>query len=76
MGLQGMINDLVKKSDFPIGKNVKSCVSDLESFQNISRLISGVENFSSLLKKILTLIKKVMRPNDTSSRNYWNWWSW
>ena len=31
MGLQGMINDLkVKKSDFPIGKNVKSCVSDLE----------------------------------------------
>ena len=63
MGLQGMINDLVKKSDFPIGKNVKSCVSDLESFQNISRLISGVENFSSLCKKELTLIKKVMRPN-------------
>ena len=62
MGLQGMINDLVKKSDFPIGKNVKSCVSDLRIF-SISRLISGVENFSSLCKKELTLIKKVMRPN-------------
>ena len=28
MGLQGMINDLVEKSDFPTGKNVIGCLDD------------------------------------------------
>ena len=44
MGLQGMINDLVKKSDFPVGKNFKNCINDLSLDQNISRLISAAEN--------------------------------
>ena len=45
MGLQGMINDLVEKSDFPTGKNVNDCVDDLSNPQNIARLISAAENY-------------------------------
>ncbi len=49
MGLQGMINDLVQKSDFETGKNVE--ISDLDNirFENsksIAQVISAVENFS------------------------------
>lgn len=49
MGLQGMINDLVQKSDFPTGKHITT--KDLENinFENsksISEIISAVENFS------------------------------
>ncbi len=57
MGLQGMINDLVKKSDFPVGKNFKNCINDLSLDQNISRLISAAENFPSLVKKDLKLVR-------------------
>lgn len=47
MGLQGMINDLIEKSDFPTGKNV---VPDLDKIKNrdvvhIAQVISAVENF-------------------------------
>ena len=47
MGLQGMINDLVQRSDFPLGKDVKV---DLEKIQakskvSIANLISAAENF-------------------------------
>lgn len=52
MGLQGMINDLLEKCDFPTGLNIKK---DLETYQldkvpfgqaknSIARLISAVEN--------------------------------
>ncbi|MFC6269316.1 methylmalonyl-CoA mutase family protein [Frigoriflavimonas asaccharolytica] len=49
MGLQGMIDDLVQKSDFATGKEVE--VSDLDkiNFENsksIAEIISAVENFS------------------------------
>ena len=47
MGLQGMINDLVEKSDFPLGQDLKNEV-DLLPTKNplaIARLISAAENF-------------------------------
>ncbi len=49
MGLQGMINDLVQKSDFATGEHIK--VSDLdkikfEDSKSIAEVISAVENFS------------------------------
>lgn len=49
LGLQGMIDDLVKKSDFATGKDVT--VADLdkiafEDSKSISQVISAVENFS------------------------------
>ena len=50
MGLQGMINDLVQKSDFATGEHVQ--VSDLDNIKfedskSIAEVISAVENFSA-----------------------------
>jgi methylmalonyl-CoA mutase len=49
LGLQGMINDLVKRSDFATGKDVTADDLDSISFENstsIAKIISAVENFS------------------------------
>jgi len=67
MGLQGMINDMVQKSDFdspalilPKGKNLKNCLAD-KNVTTIARLISIAENhpqnFSELFKDALPLKK-------------------
>lgn len=47
MGLQGMINDLVQRSDFPLGKDIKVNLSQIEgkSKVSIAKLISAAENF-------------------------------
>ena len=45
MGLQGMISDLVEKSDFPLGKKVEGCSDDLSNVKNIAKLISAAENY-------------------------------
>jgi len=47
MGLQGMINDVLMKSDFARGKVFEFTVSDIEKqhYKSISKLISVVENF-------------------------------
>ncbi|ELR70038.1 Methylmalonyl-CoA mutase [Fulvivirga imtechensis AK7] len=47
MGLQGMINDMVEKSDFPTGKNLNGEVSHLpeKDPKAIARLISAAENY-------------------------------
>ena len=65
MGLQGMINDLVEKSDFETGKNVKGCSSDLSSYKNIARLISAAENFPEQAKSELDIIKKKAQKSTT-----------
>ncbi len=46
MGLQGMINDLVQKSDFPTGKNVNIDVDKVKNrdYVAIAQLISVAEN--------------------------------
>ncbi len=46
MGLQGMINELVEKSDYPTGKGIKVTAKDLESKSPyaIAQLISAAEN--------------------------------
>ncbi len=49
LGLQGMIDDLVKRSDFATGKEVTANDLDSISFANstsIAKIISAVENFS------------------------------
>jgi len=68
MGLQGMINDLVKKSDFPVGDkltNEISTVSD-KKVTSISRLISAAENYpeqaKSVMEEIHTMAEKVKTP--------------
>ncbi len=65
MGLQGMINDLVEKSDFPIGDSLNG---ELESLPNknpksIARVISSAENFPDIAKDTLD---KIHTKNKTS----------
>ncbi len=61
MGLQGMINDLVQKCDFPVG----SVISDeheriaTKNIPSIARIISAAENFPNENKKILDDIRKI-----------------
>ncbi len=58
MGLQGMINDLVKKSDFPIGNNLDNELElfDKKNHQAIARVISAAENFPKVAKSTLKAI--------------------
>jgi isobutyryl-CoA mutase len=60
MGLQGMINDLVKQSDYPSGVNVISDDRDLNSSNHlaIAQLISGAENHFDKHKDILERIRQ------------------
>ena len=58
MGLQGMINDVVEKSDFPCGKDVKVEIKEIENqnFYSIAKLISAVENYPEQIEKIIDKI--------------------
>ena len=68
MGLQGMINDLVKQSDFPIGDKLNGEVSRLSEKKSgaIARIISSAENFPEVAKESLQQIhlknKEVKTP--------------
>ncbi len=60
MGLQGMIDDLVQKSDFATGENIT--VSDIENIKfedakSIAQVISAVENFSDEKPELVTRFK-------------------
>ncbi|MGV6832244.1 MAG: methylmalonyl-CoA mutase family protein [bacterium] len=65
LGLQGMINDLVEKSDFPIGGELNGEFEVLPSKnpKAIARVISSAENFPDVAKDMLTSIHK---KNETS----------
>ncbi|MDC8006210.1 methylmalonyl-CoA mutase family protein [Aureisphaera galaxeae] len=60
MGLQGMINDLVQQSDFPIGDNLNGEVDRLSEKVPgaIARVISSAENFPDVAKDTLDAIHK------------------
>lgn len=55
MGLQGMINDLVEKSDFPTGDTAVAKAEELspDNPLAIGRMISAAENFADKHKRIL-----------------------
>jgi len=60
MGLQGMINHLVKESDFPRGKTISVTTLDDIKEKNdkyLGELISAAENFPELHQKLLKQIK-------------------
>ena len=65
MGLQGMINDLVERSDFPIGDklNVKANQLSDKKSGSIARVISAAENFPEVAKDIL---EKIHQKNKSS----------
>ncbi len=60
MGLQGMINDLIKKSDFPLGQSVNGEIGKLKTRDagSIARLISAAENFPDLAEPHLRQIRE------------------
>ena len=68
MGLQGMINDLVEKSDFPTGKDVNVKVEDIakQDYVAIARLISAAENnreeITGILDELKILAEKKKSP--------------
>ncbi|HQV36909.1 MAG TPA: cobalamin-dependent protein, partial [Flavobacterium sp.] len=65
MGLQGMINDLVQQSDYPIGDNLNGEAKELykKNPGSIARVISAAENFPDIAKETLDIIHK---ENETS----------
>jgi methylmalonyl-CoA mutase len=58
LGLQGMINDLVEKSDYPTGENVIADIRQLTTDNPvaIAQLISGAENYYDNHKKVFEQI--------------------
>ena len=61
MGLQGMINDLIKRSDFLIGKDLKGEIKEVKdkNINAISRMISAAENCPKKHTSILSKIKVI-----------------
>ena len=61
MGLQGMINDLIQKCDFPVGQNVQAQVNQLKAkfVPAIARVISAAENFGEESKDILAQVHEL-----------------
>ncbi len=60
MGLQGMINDVLKRCDFPVGINLNGELKHITEKDNksIARLISAVENFPEENEAWLASIRK------------------
>lgn len=68
MGLQGMINDLMQKSDYPIGTKLNGEINHIVSQKDpasIARLISAAENFPEENKEVLKSISDQAATIDT-----------
>lgn len=61
MGLQGMINDLIRRADFPIGDQLIGEVKDLKKKNppSIARIISAAENFADQSQDILSQVHEM-----------------
>lgn len=59
MGLQGMINDMIEKSDFPTGDSINfdSDILAQKNYIEIAQAISAAENFTSKHKNFITEIR-------------------
>jgi methylmalonyl-CoA mutase len=66
LGLQGMINDVMEKSDFPCGKNNNIDISSIKEkdYVSIARLISAVENYPQEIEKNIQEINSIA-PNNS-----------
>jgi len=58
MGLQGMINDLVEKSDYATGEKIDHGQLTVDNYVKIAQLISGAENYYDKHKNIFEEINK------------------
>jgi len=66
MGLQGMINDVIQKSDFPTGNITKIDFEKLkkQDINTISHLISACENFSENIKSDFEILKSEIKNSN------------
>jgi methylmalonyl-CoA mutase len=67
LGLQGMINDLVKQSDFAVGDQLDIDINDLSKKDagKIARVISSAENFPEVAKETLAKIHQKNKKSKT-----------
>jgi len=67
MGLQGMINEVLKLSDFPMGKDLDVQPEDIRNrdFKAIARTISAAENYPAGLKDLFDELKKGCMDKNT-----------
>ena len=69
MGLQGMINDVLKNCDFPLGQNINGEVKKLDKTNHIAiaRLISAAENYPEENKIWLAELKAAKKSPITQT---------
>lgn len=67
LGLQGMINDLVKRADYPVGENLNKEFDKLSTSDNqpLARLISAAENFPEKAKAELDKVHEKNKASKT-----------
>ncbi|MFA7273948.1 MAG: methylmalonyl-CoA mutase family protein [Crocinitomicaceae bacterium] len=67
MGLQGMINDMIQKSDFPVGNNLNGEIKHVKekSVPALARIISAAENFAADAKDTLDQIDAMAAVSKT-----------
>jgi methylmalonyl-CoA mutase len=67
MGLQGMINDVLKQSDYATGSNLNGEAKYLKKkdHKSIARLISAAENFNEESKAVLDEVRRIAKESKT-----------
>lgn len=67
MGLQGMINDVLQKSDYATGANLNGEIKYIKSkdYKSIAKLISAAENFNEESKAVLDKIREDAKQSKT-----------
>tara|TARA_B100001250_G_scaffold42446_3_gene33563 strand:- start:1955 stop:5323 length:3369 start_codon:yes stop_codon:yes gene_type:complete len=67
MGLQGMINDLIKSADFLVGEKLEGQISEIKKrhVNAISRMISAAENCPERHAKVLSEIREIGSKSST-----------
>ncbi len=67
MGLQGMINDLVQRCDFPVGDKLVGTIEDIPKkiVPVIARTISAAENFPEKWTDVLNKVNQLAEKSET-----------
>ena len=67
LGLQGMINDMIEKSDYPLGDTINGAFNRIENKVDIdlAKLISRVENYPEESKDLIAQIKAKAEKSTT-----------
>ncbi|TFV97900.1 methylmalonyl-CoA mutase [Algoriphagus kandeliae] len=66
MGLQGMINDLVQKCDFPVGKDVSANIEfDTTDKGKLARIVSAFENYPEESSQLLERVRQKSQESNT-----------